>query len=115
AGLTPAQTGTVTLVFSGAGNTTGPISATLSTIVSTASAAPQGSFDTPVDGSTGVTGSVAVTGWAVDDVEVARVRILRDPVAGEPAGALVFLGDAVLVDGARPDIQAGFPTAPRAS
>ena len=65
--------------------------------------------------STGVTGSIAVTGWAMDDVEVTRVRILRDPVAGEPPGVLVFIGDAVLVEGARPDVQAIFPTSPRNS
>ena len=45
------------------------------------------SFDTPLDGTTGVTGSIAVTGWALDDVGIARVRILRDPVAGEGSRA----------------------------
>jgi hypothetical protein len=53
-----------------------------------------------------------VTGWAVDDVEVRVVRILRDPVAGE-GSAQVFIGNAVFVDGARPDVANGNPTAPR--
>ncbi len=114
-GLAPTQTGSITLTFTGAANTAGPIGVTLNTLTTTATTAPQGSFDTPTDGSTGVTGSIAVTGWAVDDVEVTRVRILRDPVAGEPAGALVFIGDAVQVDGARPDVQALFPNLPRSS
>ena len=48
-------------------------------------------------------------------LEVTRVRILRNPVPGEPAGQLVFIGDAVQVDGARPDVQAMFPTLPHAS
>jgi BACON domain-containing protein len=114
-GLSASQTGTITFSFTGAGTTPAPIQATLTTSTSTASAAPSGAFDTPADGSTGVTGSIAVTGWATDNVEVTRVRILRDPVAGEPAGSLVFIGSAVLVDGARPDVQALYPTVPRAS
>lgn len=63
---------------------------------------------------TGVTGSIAVTGWAVDDIEVSQVRILRDPVAGEAAG-LIPIGTGVFVDGARPDVAALFPTMPRRS
>ena len=112
-GLSPSQTGNVTLTFSGAGNTAGPIAVTLSVSTSGTTSAPTGAFDTPSDGLTGVTGSIAVTGWAMDDVEVTRVRILRDPVAGEAAGTLVPIGDAVLVDGARTDVQALFPTSPR--
>lgn len=73
--------------------------------------APFGSFDTPAANTAGLTGSVAVTGWALDDHGVTRVRILRAPVAGEAAGTLVPIGDATLVSGARPDIAAMFPTA----
>ncbi|MCX6563281.1 MAG: SBBP repeat-containing protein, partial [Candidatus Aminicenantes bacterium] len=65
---------------------------------------PFGYFDTPLNGTSGITGAVPVTGWALDDVEVANVKIYRDPVAGEPSG-LVFIGDAVFVEGARPDIE----------
>ena len=72
---------------------------------------PFGSFDTPTNNATGLTGSIAVTGWALDDNGVTRVRILRAPVSGEPAGTLVYIGDAALVPGARPDIAAMFPTA----
>ena len=71
--------GSVAVALSGAGNTVGPIAVNLRTIPSAAEAAPTGVFDTPIDGTTGVTGSIAVTGWALDDVEVTRVRILRDP------------------------------------
>jgi hypothetical protein len=115
AGLTASQTGSITLAFTGAGNTAGPITVTLASLVGGTTTAPTGSFDTPTDGTTGVTGSIAVTGWAIDDVEVTSVRVLRDPVAPEPAGTLVFIGNAVLVDGARPDVQAAFPNAPRNS
>lgn len=115
-GLAASQAGAITLTPASP-NTTGPIhiSATLGVLTPSAAAAPFGSFDTPLDGTTGVTGSIAVTGWALDDVEVVRVRIWRDPVAGEPAGALIFVGDAVLVDGARPDVRGLFPSAPRSS
>jgi hypothetical protein len=73
--------------------------------------APTGSFDTPADGVSGVTGSIPVTGWAIDDIAVGAVRILRDPVAGEGPN-LVFIGNAVFIGGARPDIAAAFPTLP---
>jgi hypothetical protein len=113
AGLSASQSGSVVLTFTGAGNTAGPIGVTLNT--TPAATAPVGSFDTPVDGTTGVTGSIAVTGWAMSNIEVMGVRIMRDPVAGEPAGTLVLIGNAVLVDGARPDVQALFPNSPRNS
>ena len=73
-----------------------------------------GSFDGPADNTTGITGSLAVTGWALDDVGVTRVSIFRDPVAGEP-GAQIYIGDATLVEGARPDVAAIFPSAPFAT
>lgn len=73
---------------------------------------PFGGVDTPAPGATGVTGSLSVTGWTLDDVGVAGVRILRDPVGAEPAGSKVLLGNAVLVADARPDIAAAYPALP---
>ncbi len=80
---------------------------------------PTGSLDTPAEGAT-VSGAVAVTGWAVDDVAV-DVAIYRDPVSGDPAGAIspngkVYIGPANFVPGTRPDVEslfAGFPQARR--
>jgi hypothetical protein len=46
---------------------------------------------------------VAVSGWAIDDVGIARVLIYRNSVAGESPGE-VFLGQATRVRGARPDV-----------
>jgi hypothetical protein len=112
--LAASQTGTVTLTYTGASNASSTISVALA-VVSNPSVAPFGSFDTPGDGESGIAGSLPVTGWALDDVEVTRVRILRDPVAGEPAGTLVYIGDADLVNGARPDLQALHPALPRNS
>ena len=57
-------------------------------------------------------GSVPVTGWALDDVKVVSVKVYRDTVAGEPAGSLVYIGDATFVPGARPDVAAAYPTIP---
>jgi len=110
-GLTATQTGSITLTFLGAGNSTVPIGATLN--VATGSAAPFGAFDTPTDGTPGITGSVAVTGWALDDIDVTGVRVLRDPVAGETPGQLVFIGNAVFIEGARPDVQTAYAALPR--
>ncbi|MEP6593051.1 MAG: fibronectin type III domain-containing protein, partial [Acidobacteriota bacterium] len=73
---------------------------------------PFGAFDTPTNNSTGITGSVAVTGWALDDNGVSKVRILRGPITGENPDVLVPIGDATLVAGARPDIAAKYPTYP---
>jgi hypothetical protein len=78
-------------------------------------AVPFGVIDTPSPGAANLTGSIAVTGWALDDDEVTGVRILRDPVAGEPAGPPIFLGNAVMVEGARPDVAAAYPSYPHST
>ncbi|MCX6561962.1 MAG: Ig-like domain-containing protein, partial [Candidatus Aminicenantes bacterium] len=64
---------------------------------------PFGQFDTPLDGAT-VRSSIAVSGWALDDIEVMGVKIYRDPVNGEPGGRK-YIGDATFVEGARPDVE----------
>jgi len=61
---------------------------------------PFGAFETPVNFSN-VSGSIPVTGWALDDKGVELVNIYR----GEP-GELVYLGEATFVNGARPDVAA---------
>ena len=75
---------------------------------------PYGSFDTPANNTTGITGSIAVTGWALDSIEVTKVDIWREPVPGEAAqsGGLVYIGDAVFVVGSRPDVETAYPNAP---
>ncbi|MBA3886384.1 MAG: fibronectin type III domain-containing protein [Acidobacteria bacterium] len=74
-------------------------------------APPFGVMDTPLDNVTGVTGSLAVTGWALAQAGGATVRIYRDPVAGEPH-ALILIGDAVFIEGARPDVATAYPGLP---
>jgi hypothetical protein len=78
------------------------------------SAAPFGMIDTPSDNANDLTGAIAVTGWALDDVGVAHVAIYRDAIAGE-SGGQVFIGNATLVDGARPDVQTQYASYPNAS
>jgi hypothetical protein len=71
---------------------------------------PFGTFETPLDGSI-VMNSVPVTGWVLDDIELLPVQVYREPVAGEGSG-LVYIGDAVFVEGARPDVEQAFPGYP---
>ena len=58
-----------------------------------------------------------MTGWALDDVEVEKVEVKREPVASDPPevigpDGLVYIGDAVFVEGARPDVEAAYPNYP---
>lgn len=75
---------------------------------------PFGSFDTPSNNASGISGAIPVTGWALDNIEVSNVGIWREAVGSEPttANGLVYIGDAVLVSGARPDVEGAFPNVP---
>ncbi|MGD2084953.1 MAG: hypothetical protein PVH61_02095 [Candidatus Aminicenantes bacterium] len=70
---------------------------------------PFGVFATPADNSL-VSGGVPFTGWVLDDVGVAGVQLSR-----EEKGSLVYIGDAVLIEGARPDIEEAYPNYPNNS
>ncbi|MCX6584509.1 MAG: hypothetical protein NT166_30430 [Candidatus Aminicenantes bacterium] len=67
---------------------------------------PFGELATP-PANTVVSGSVPVTGWALDNIGVAGVQIYRG--AGDQ---LAFVGDAVFVEGARPDVELRYPDYP---
>ncbi len=69
-------------------------------------AAPFGEFATPGDGAE-VSGSIPFTGWALADTGIQKVTIHR-----EDGNALVYIGDAVLVEGARLDIETDYPDHP---
>jgi hypothetical protein len=73
-------------------------------------AAPFGTFETPVDGSV-VMSSIPVTGWVLDEIGIGKVTIWRDAVPGEGGGE-IYIGDAVLVEGVRPDVEQAYPTYP---
>jgi len=110
-------TGTITVSDQNAADNPQTIAVTLTVMTSETSAVPFGDFATPIDGTTRIAGAIPVTGWALDDVETTRIRIKRNPDMSDPAGAigpdgLVFIGDGIFVDGARPDVEAiysGFP------
>jgi glucose/arabinose dehydrogenase len=114
-GLQPAQGANLTFSFTGAGSAPATVPVLLRVFANATDATPLGVFDTPMDNAANLAGSIAVTGWAVDLVGVARVRIWRDPVGAEAAGALVLIGDATLVEGARPDVPTIFPSYPQVS
>jgi len=109
-------TATITVSSTTATNSPQTVNVTLNVIPAGASSSPFGFFDTPTDEAT-VFGSVPVTGWALDDIEVTRVEIKRwphpsdDPVVIGPDG-LVYIGDAVFVEGARPDVAQLYPAYP---
>ena len=116
-------TGRIFLSFTGAANTVPPIDVSLTLVPAGTAVAPFGSVDSPADNRTGVTGAVPFTGWALDDTEVTRVSICRAAFGSEVApvdpncgGATeIFVGFAVFIDGARPDVAAAFSTYPMAT
>jgi hypothetical protein len=107
AGL-PAGTynGIVTVTDSKAVNSPQTIDVTLTVYDSGMTTEPFGQYSTPDDGAV-VFGSVPFTGWALDDTGVESVKIyLQD------RGNLAFIGDAVFIEGARPDVEEAFPGFP---
>jgi hypothetical protein len=68
---------------------------------------PFGELDSPGEGEQ-VSGSIAVTGWALDNFGVTKLEIFRE----DASGALVYIGDAVFIPGARPDVAAAYPDFP---
>jgi hypothetical protein len=74
-------TGSVRLSVAGSSNGVAPVRVTLSVTAGT-SGFPVGAFETPAAGSA-LQGSVAVSGWALDDIGVDRVELWRDLQAGE--------------------------------
>jgi len=70
---------------------------------------PFGSFETPATGSN-LSSSVAFTGWALDDTQLESVKIYLLQNSN-----LLYIGDAVFVEGARPDVAAAYPNYPNNS
>jgi hypothetical protein len=109
--VNPGPSGMVTVTAAGATNSPQQIQVNIANVTP---GLPSGSFDTPIDNTTGIAGAIAVTGWALDNLEVASVGIWREPFKGEPTGSngLAWIGNATLVPGARSDIQVTFPSSP---
>jgi hypothetical protein len=111
AGLLPGTyNASIKIEAAGASNSPQIIPVTLKVYSSGTTTSPFGYFETPSDGST-VRSSIPVTGWVLDDIEVTHVKIYRAPVDNEGSG-LVYIGNAVFVDGARPDVEETYPDYP---
>ncbi|MCP4214774.1 MAG: BACON domain-containing protein [bacterium] len=95
-------TGTVTVADTSGYAALQTVSVSLEVIGTGSGAVPFGEFSTPLDGSSSY-GSIPVTGWALDDVEVKSVKIYNGSA---------YIGDAVFVEGARPDVESLYPTYP---
>ncbi|MGD2089016.1 MAG: SBBP repeat-containing protein [Candidatus Aminicenantes bacterium] len=107
ANLSPGNsTGTISISDPGAANSPQTVNVTLTVYPPGTTSPPFGDYSTPLDGST-VSSSIPVTGWVLDDIGVESVKIYR----GE-GKSLFYIGDAVFVEGARPDIEAAYPGYP---
>ncbi|HLP46300.1 MAG TPA: leucine-rich repeat domain-containing protein [Candidatus Kapabacteria bacterium] len=95
-------TGTITITDPNALNSPQSVSVELQVYDHGTTTAPFGEFTTPVEGSS-VYNSIPISGWVLDDIRVENVRIYNDNT---------YIGEAVFVEGARPDIEAAFPTYP---
>jgi hypothetical protein len=99
-------TGEVNLNSLNAVNSRETVQVTLTIYPAGQTAEPFGFFETPALG-TALSGSVPFTGWALDDVGIQTVRLFR-----ETPDSLLYIGDAVLVEGARPDVELSYPGYP---
>jgi subtilisin family serine protease len=99
--------GTITVADPGAINSPQNVVVTLTVKNASQDEAPFGTFETPLDGAV-IRGSVPLTGWALDDLDVVGVKIYRQAGAG-----LVYIGDAIFVEGARPDVAQTYPGYPK--
>ena len=100
--------GSITVSDPNADNSPQTISVTLKVKIDSPDMAPFGEFSTPADGAV-VSGSIPVTGWALDETGVKGVKIYREEADGQ---SLVFIGDAIFVEGARPDVETLYPDYP---
>ncbi|MCP5045948.1 MAG: hypothetical protein GY940_02180 [bacterium] len=94
--------GRVLISDSDADNSPQTISVTLTVYNQGTTSSPFGEFSTPTHGST-VSSSVPLTGWVLDDIEVTSVEIF----SGSD-----FVGNAVPVEGSRPDVEQSYPAYP---
>ncbi len=96
-------TGTINVSDPNATNSPQAVSVTLTVYNPGTTSVPRGRFSTPDSGVT-VSSSIAVTGWALDDIGVTSLKIYSGQT---------YIGDAVFVEGQRPDIEAEFPNYPQ--
>lgn len=103
--------GTVSIIDANADNSPAKVNIVLEVKEKNSEHPPIGGIDAPTQGST-VYSAVPVTGYALDDTEIQRVKIYRNPIPGHETGA-IYVGDALLVEGARPDIETALDQYPK--
>jgi hypothetical protein len=101
--------GSISFTSANASNSPQSVSVSLTVYASNGSSPPFGIFATPEQGAV-VRSSVPVTGWVLDDIGVASVKIYRTGDTG--SGSIIYIGDALLVEGARPDVEQAYPCCP---
>jgi peptidoglycan/xylan/chitin deacetylase (PgdA/CDA1 family) len=107
-GLSPGTvTGTIIITAGNAHNSPQIVKVNMTVYKPGSTGAPFGYFETPADKTTGITGSIPVTGWALDDIQVNKLEIYL-----KQGKELVFIGNAVFIEGARPDVEQAYPTYP---
>lgn len=99
-------TGRIMVNAPGATNTPQMLSVTMVIYPSGTDEEPFGVLEFPAQDSV-VYNTVAFTGWALDDIGVKSVKIYLLQEANQ-----AFIGEAVLVEGARPDIMTAYPSYP---
>jgi len=102
-------TGKITITATGASNSPYDLPVHLKVINAADDQVPFGDLASPTEGST-VSGSLPITGWALDDVCLQGVTINR-----VVNGQTIYIGDALFVEGTRPDVAAAFPNYPNAT
>jgi len=98
--------GTINISSAYASNSPVTIAVSLTVFNSSASGVPFGYFETPTDGAD-VFSSIPVTGWVLDDIGVDSVKIYRSENKD-----FIYIGDAIFVEGARPDVEIAYPGYP---
>jgi hypothetical protein len=101
-----AYIGHITVEAPGAINSPQIVTVILRIYTTGSTSSPFGVFATPLEGIT-VSGSIAFTGWVLDDIGVQSMQLFR-----EDRNSLVYIGDAVFVEGARPDVEQAYPGYP---
>ncbi|GAG09504.1 unnamed protein product, partial [marine sediment metagenome] len=104
--------GIITVSSTNASNSPQTIAVTLTVKELSDCDLPFGSFDTPIDDTSGITGAIPVTGWVLDDIGIESVKIFRNPVSGEQTEDRIYIGDAMFVEGARADVEQAYPEYP---
>ncbi|MGE5343627.1 MAG: BACON domain-containing protein [Candidatus Omnitrophota bacterium] len=94
--------GAILIIDSNATNSPQIITVSLHLYEQGKTSGPFGELSTPLNGST-LSNSIPVTGWVLDDIGVSNVKIYNGDT---------YIGDAVFMEGARPDVETAFPTYP---